>query len=104
VCAKELVVFPWQLRPEHLHPPFEGTPGKEETFRCRSGEVYLYLDGEPTPAPRARVPEDDVFTVWHEIVLRPGEQYSMHPNTRHWFQSDTTMMLTQLLLRSLGVG
>jgi D-lyxose ketol-isomerase len=34
VCAKELVMFPCQTCPEHRHPPFEGTPGKEETFRC----------------------------------------------------------------------
>ena len=37
VCAKELVLFPSQTCPEHLHPPFDGTPGKEETFRCRAG-------------------------------------------------------------------
>ena len=34
-CAKELVLRPGQTCPEHRHPPFEGTPGKEETFRCR---------------------------------------------------------------------
>ena len=50
VCAKELVMFPWQLCPEHRHPPFGGTPGKEETFRCRAGVVYLYTEGEPAAA------------------------------------------------------
>src|SRR5262245_21341132 len=35
VCAKELVLLPNQTCPEHRHPPFDGTPGKEETFRCR---------------------------------------------------------------------
>ena len=45
VCAKELVMFPRQLCPEHRHPPFDGTPGKEETFRCRAGTVYLYTPG-----------------------------------------------------------
>ena len=38
-CAKELVLYPNQTCPEHRHPPFDGTPGKEETFRCRSGSV-----------------------------------------------------------------
>src|SRR5262245_44123276 len=47
-CAKELVMFPHQTCPEHLHPPVEGEPGKEETFRCRWGTVYLYVDGDPT--------------------------------------------------------
>jgi len=87
VCAKELVMFPWQLCPEHLHPPFGGSPGKEETFRCRAGVVYLYTEGEPTANPVARVPEGGVFTVWHETVLLPGDQSTVMPNTRHWFQA-----------------
>ena len=87
VCAKELVLFPWQLCPEHRHPPFDGTPGKEETFRCRTGTVYLYTEGEPTLEPAARPPADGVFTVWSEIVLRPGEQHTISPDTLHWFQA-----------------
>ena len=89
VCAKELVLFPRQTCPEHRHPPFEGTPGKEETFRCRSGVVYVYTQGEPTADPVARVPEQDRqwLTVWHQIVLGPGEQHIIPPNTLHWFQA-----------------
>jgi D-lyxose ketol-isomerase len=87
VCAKELVMFPRQLCPEHRHPPFGGTPGKEETFRCRSGVVYLYTEGEPAAQPAARPPQDGAFTVWHEIVLRPGEQHTIAPDTLHWFQA-----------------
>jgi len=48
VCAKELILFPRQTCPEHKHPPINGDPGKEETFRCRWGKVYLYVPGEPT--------------------------------------------------------
>jgi D-lyxose ketol-isomerase len=40
-CAKELVLYPGQTCPEHRHPPFDGSPGKEETFRCRRGLVQL---------------------------------------------------------------
>jgi D-lyxose ketol-isomerase len=87
VCAKELVMFPRQLCPEHRHPPFDGAPGKEETFRCRAGVVLLYTEGEPTPNPKARVRPDDVLTVWREIVLNPGDQYTIMPNTLHWFQA-----------------
>jgi D-lyxose ketol-isomerase len=60
-----------------------------ETFRCRWGEVYLYVEGEPTPHPKAKPPagRDKHYTVWHEIVLRPGDQYTIPPNTRHWFQA-----------------
>jgi D-lyxose ketol-isomerase len=88
-CAKELVLFPRQTCPEHRHPPFDGTPGKEETFRCRAGTVHLYVEGEPTAAPAARVGDADLpnFTVWHEVVLRPGEQHTIEPDTLHWFQA-----------------
>ncbi len=87
-CAKELVLLPGQTCPEHFHPPVNGEPGKEETFRCRWGEVYLYVSGEPTPNPKAKPPAKraDTYTVWHEIVLRPGEQYTIYPETWHWFQ------------------
>jgi D-lyxose ketol-isomerase len=89
VCAKELVLFPRQTCPEHRHPPVDGSPGKEETFRCRRGAVHLYIEGESTPDPACRPPEPDAdaFTVWHEIELRPGDQYTILPNTLHWFQA-----------------
>lgn len=89
-CAKELVLFPRQFCPEHRHPDIdEKRPGKQETFRCRWGEVYLYVEGEPTPEPKAKIPEKYLpyLNVWKEIVLTPGEQYTLAPNTRHWFQA-----------------
>jgi len=63
--------------------------GKQETFRCRWGELYLYMEGEPTPDPKARVLEKfrEYLTVWKEIVLRPGEQYTLPADTKHWFQA-----------------
>lgn len=87
-CAKELVLFPHQTCPEHRHPSIGSDAGKEETFRCRWGEVYLYVPGEKTLSPKAIVPEgrESHYTVWHEIVLQPGEQYTLMPNTLHWFQ------------------
>lgn len=89
-CAKELVLFPRQVCPEHRHPRVsEKDTGKQETFRCRWGEVYLYVPGEPTPHPRAKIPEKykKYFTVWKEIILRPGDQYTLPPNMLHWFQA-----------------
>ena len=86
-CAKELVLFPGQICPEHRHPTIHGIPGKEETFRCRYGEVYLYVEGEPVAHPHVRIPPEDRkwYTVQHEIVLKPGEQYTLLPDSRHWF-------------------
>ncbi len=87
VCAKEMVLLPGQTCPEHKHVPTAGMSGKEETFRCRYGEVYLYVSGEKnTDTIKAKMPPSDV-TVFHEIVLRPGEQYTILPETLHWFQA-----------------
>ena len=87
-CAKELVLRPRQTCPEHLHPPFDGTPGKEETFRCRAGLVYLYVDGEPTASPACVAPPGR-YTAAHEIALQPGMQHTIAPGTRHWFHAGT---------------
>lgn len=87
VCAKEMVLLPFQTCPEHKHIPTAGISGKEETFRCRYGEVYLYVEGDKnTDKIKAKLPDSDV-TVFHEIVLKPGEQYTIMPETLHWFQA-----------------
>jgi D-lyxose ketol-isomerase len=69
VCAKELVLFPHQRCPEHRHPPVEGEPGKEETFRVRRGAVHLQVDGVETR------------------LLEAGEQYTIPPDTVHSFEA-----------------
>lgn len=87
-CAKELVLLPHQTCPEHRHPPILGESGKEETFRCRYGLVYLYIEGPATENISAIIPKGNerFFTCRHEIILRPGEQYTINPDTLHWFQ------------------
>jgi D-lyxose ketol-isomerase len=69
VCAKELVMLPGQACPEHRHPPVAGEPGKEETFRVRRGSVRLWVDGDG------------------EVVLGPGEQHTIPPDTLHRFEA-----------------
>ena len=89
-CAKELVMTPRQTCAQHRHPQLGATnPGKQETFRCRWGQVWLYVEGEPSQTIQARVPEgsEAYYTIFHEIELHPGEQYTIPPNTWHWFQS-----------------
>lgn len=86
VCAKELVLTPHQTCPEHRHPPFGSYIGKEETFRCRCGTVYLYVEGEPATNTCVKPPVG-TYTVFHEVKLTPGQQYTISPNTKHWFQS-----------------
>jgi D-lyxose ketol-isomerase len=83
VCAKELVMLPHQVCPEHRHPPVEGEPGKEETFRCRTGSVHLHVEGHD------------------EIVLHPGEQFTILPDTLHWFQAgDEGAVVSEFSTRS----
>jgi D-lyxose ketol-isomerase len=89
VCSKEMVIFPRQTCPEHRHPEINGKEGKEETFRCRYGKVYLYVEGKETTNRKCNPPKKDekYYTVFHEIELNPGEQYTITPNTLHWFQA-----------------
>ncbi|OVE85130.1 D-lyxose/D-mannose family sugar isomerase [Natronolimnobius baerhuensis] len=85
-CAKELVQLPGQTCPEHRHPPFDGTPGKQETFRCRAGTVSLFVEGEPTDEPTVEPPtREEHYTAEKEIVLEAGDQYTIPPDTNHWF-------------------
>ncbi len=91
VCAKEMVLFPHQACPEHQHVSGEenGIPfeGKEETFRVRRGVCYLYVPGEGSAEKiTGGLPPTDV-TVFHEIVLKEGEQYTIYPDTPHWFRA-----------------
>ena len=93
-CGKELILFPRQSCPQHRHPQVRLTdgrvdPGKMETFRCRRGVVYLYLEGPAKARPGCQAPAEsaDHYTVWNEIVLRPGEQFTIPPDTLHWFQA-----------------
>ena len=67
-CAKELVLLPFQTCPEHRHP---------------------YVEGENSGKPAAQIPAgmEGYFTCRKEIVLKPGEQYTIQPNTLHWFQA-----------------
>ena len=88
VCAKEMVLAPHQACPEHKHVPSGCTEGKEETFRCRYGKVYLYTDdggvskrGDTT---LGFLP-DTTLSVFRETVLLPGEQFTIMPGTLHWF-------------------
>lgn len=87
VCAKEMVLFPYQTCPEHRHIDNPLSQGKEETFRVRKGTCYLYVSGEGKAADiKAKLPPTPV-TVFKEIELNAGEQYTLMPNTLHWFQA-----------------
>jgi D-lyxose ketol-isomerase len=102
-CAKEMVLLPNQTCPEHRHPKVNNQRGKQETFRCRWGEVYLYVEGEPSSPLKAEIQKgkENAYTVFHEIVLLPGEQYTIAPDTLHWFQAgDKGAIVSEFSTRS----
>ncbi|MBQ7036364.1 MAG: D-lyxose/D-mannose family sugar isomerase [Clostridia bacterium] len=87
VCAKEMVLLPYQTCPEHKHVETAGMEGKEETFRVRFGTCYLYVEGEGKKEDiKGKLPSTDT-TVYHEIILNPGDQHTLYPGTLHWFQA-----------------
>ena len=88
VSAKVLVTFPHQTEPEHWHPPVGDDPGKEETIRVISGLLHFYIPGEDT-FKRGWIPadKDACYTCRHELILRPCDQLTLPPGTRHWFQA-----------------
>lgn len=92
-CSKDMVLLPGQTCPEHRHAPIQeiGYEGKEETFRCRYGTCYVYVEGEATPHPVGGKPEfrNKWYTASHEYILKPGMQLTMQPNTLHWFRAGT---------------
>ena len=89
LAIKLIALYPWQACPQHKHPVVGDYPGKEETFRGLWGEAYLYVPGEATPDPKARLPEHRAphYTAWREVVLKPGVQHYSPPNEWHWFQA-----------------
>ncbi|PKG21916.1 hypothetical protein CWS01_20050 [Niallia nealsonii] len=65
-----MILFPNQICPEYKHPTrTNGDQGKQETFRCRAGKVYLYVK---TKQPKVYLPEKDLqyYMTWQEIVLQ----------------------------------
>ena len=69
VCAKELVMMPGQICPEHMHVGIGSEPGKEETFRVRTGRGAAARRGRGARAAS------------REISTRSC------PARRHWFQA-----------------
>ena len=91
-CAKEMALLPNQACPQHTHPDLKGREGKQETLRCRWGKVYIYYyDGTPLDESliHTTIPQKNkkYYTAGHEVILNPGEQFTMLPRVPHWFKA-----------------
>ncbi|HEV2579859.1 MAG TPA: D-lyxose/D-mannose family sugar isomerase, partial [Ktedonobacteraceae bacterium] len=61
------------------------------------------VEGESTAQPQAQPPRgrEQAYTVWHEITLHPGQQYTILPDTLHWFQAgDSGAIVSEFSTRS----
>ncbi|MBN1671365.1 MAG: D-lyxose/D-mannose family sugar isomerase [Kiritimatiellae bacterium] len=88
VAAKVIALFPRQTEPEHWHPRVGDDPGKEETIRVISGTLYFYVPGAgEVRAGSVPAGKESCYTVRNERVMGPGDQITLEPGTRHWFQA-----------------
>jgi len=86
MAAKVLVLFPNQTEPEHWHPQVGDHPGKQETIRHIWGDLRFYVDGKDNMKEGFIVDgKEGVYTLRHEIVLRPGDRLTFEPYEKHWF-------------------
>lgn len=81
-------MLPHQTEPEHWHPPAGSDPGKEETIRVIAGTLNFYIPGNDTLS-QGWVPagKENGYTCRHEIVMKPCDQLTLPPGTKHWFQA-----------------
>ncbi|GIK71753.1 MAG: D-lyxose isomerase [Chloroflexota bacterium] len=88
ISVKLLVLFPHQTEPEHWHPPVGDDPGKEETVRVLWGTLHFYIDGPNTLSAGFIPPgQEAVYTMRHELVMKPSDTLTLQPGAKHWFQA-----------------
>lgn len=88
ISVKVLVLFPNQTEPEHWHPPVGKDPGKEETIRVIWGTVYFYTPGNNNFEQGFLVKgKESCYTMRHETIMNPGDQITLQPGEKHWFQA-----------------
>ena len=83
-------LLPGQLIPEHWHEQVRGIPAKMESWLVRSGEIYAYAEGTPTPNAKARLSAADAVhtTAKCERILRVGDIAGLaQPLEKHWMQA-----------------
>ncbi len=89
VALKVIALKPYQIEPEHWHPPVDAYVGKEETLRCISGKVIVGISGEDSSEEEVYLPTEnrEYYTCRKIVVLYPGEQILFKPGEKHWFRA-----------------
>ncbi|MCK4628895.1 MAG: hypothetical protein KAT56_07815 [Sedimentisphaerales bacterium] len=82
-----LILLPGQTLPQHLHPPYDNETGKEETLRVIYGHTRVYVAGsDKNEGVKVPAGKEAYYTVFEEVGLEPGGQYSIKPGIEHWLQ------------------
>ncbi len=83
-----LILLPNQTLPQHMHPAYEDEKGKEESVRSLWGIFKVYVEGNENQN-NLNLPEGkaEFYTARKEYALKPGEQYTVPPHIKHWFQA-----------------
>ncbi len=83
-----IVLLPHQSIPQHRHPSYDTESGKEETLRVLYGHTQVFIEGTQNNT-HAPIPSEKeaYYTVKHKIALDAGQQYTVPPGTKHWFQA-----------------
>ena len=82
-----LVMLPNQTLPQHLHPSYDGERGKEETLRVLYGHTRVFVEGQDSANVNVPDGKEQYYTARRQIALDAGEQYSIAPGIKHWFQA-----------------
>ena len=81
-------MLPHQTEPELWPPPVGDDPGKEETFRVIAGTLHFYIpDTDTLRAGWVPAGKEGCYTCRHEVVMKPCDQLTLSPGTKHWFQA-----------------
>jgi D-lyxose ketol-isomerase len=53
--------------------------------------VHIYIPGDDNMR-EGIIPtgQEDSYTARHELIFKPGDQITMEPGTKHWFQAGQT--------------
>jgi D-lyxose ketol-isomerase len=82
-----LVLLPNQSLPQHVHPPYDDEPGKEETLRVLYGHTKVFVEGEACSNLHIPKGKEPYYTARQEIAMDAGGQYTIAPGIKHWFQA-----------------
>ncbi len=86
IGVKLVALTPFQVLPEHWHPPVGDDPGKEETLRHLYGDLSVFLPGQSESSLHA-IPEgkSEHYSCRKEARMKTGETMTLAPGTKHWF-------------------